>query len=89
MSTTVITHPTTIELSFEPNYQLELRKTETMFVKLLRKFFWMNKVKHRHSIHHLSDHLKRDIGRFEKDINNRARPNKQNEPKINYGKLWL
>lgn len=56
-------------LKFEPTYHTNKKETETMFVKLLRKFFWMSKSNHGHSIHHLSDHLKRDMGLIERDLN--------------------
>ncbi|MBL1420991.1 MAG: hypothetical protein COC24_010830 [Alphaproteobacteria bacterium] len=44
---------------------------------------------HRHSIDHLPDHLKRDMGLIEPDMNNRPRPNDQHLTEHQYGKLWL
>lgn len=55
------------QLKFEPTYYYQ-RKTETMFLKFLKKFFWMKGQNHRHSVHHLSDHLKRDIGFMQRDV---------------------
>lgn len=82
-----------LSLGFKQNHKFKIRKTETMFLKFLRKFFWLNKNNHghfrNHAIDHLSDHLKRDIGLIEQDVNNRPRSNDHFSAKIPPSFLWL
>uniref|UniRef100_A0A2A4ZAD7 Uncharacterized protein n=1 Tax=OCS116 cluster bacterium TaxID=2030921 RepID=A0A2A4ZAD7_9PROT len=72
-----------------PQIKIKIRKPETMIMKFLRKFMWLNKPNHRHSIDQMSAHLKRDMGLIEQDLNNRPRSNDQHMPRRQYGQLWL
>ena len=79
----------TLRPHFRPQTKFKIGKSETMVLKFLRKFIWLNKPSHSHSMDHLSDHLKRDMGLIEPDLNNRHRPNDRHIVKHQYGKLWL
>lgn len=72
----------------EPQYKTIKRKTKTMFLEFLRKLFWMKFSNHGHSIHNLSDHLKRDMGLIEQDFNPKPRQNNRHSSKIRPN-IWL
>lgn len=78
---------------FVPTYYSNKKENEKMskivFVKFLRKFFWMSKADHGHSDVHLSDHLKRDIGLIDSAAKPNARNNDSLLPKLPIGNIWL
>ena len=79
----------TLRSHLRPQIKFKIRKPESMILKFIKKFIWLNMSSHRHSIDHLPDHLKRDMGLIEPDMNNRPRPNDQHLTEHQYGKLWL
>lgn len=78
----------TIRSHLRPQIKFKIRKPESMILKFLRKFIWL-KSSHSHSIDHLPNHLKRDMGLIERDFNNKPRPNDQPVAQHKYGKIWL
>ncbi|MCJ8323212.1 MAG: hypothetical protein HRU29_03955 [Rhizobiales bacterium] len=82
-------NPTPPRRDFEFKYNLQIRKTETMFLKFLSNFFWLKNGNDEHSLARLPGHLKRDMGLIEPDIN----PKMAHEKPVNSSpvraSIWL